>query len=130
MKEAAQLSIDELKRGGYRIVVNINETAQHITYNAFRDDDYFPGNMKGTQGTFGIMDQNTGEIVASIGGRNYRQGNLNRVTVKRQPGSTIKPIAVYGTTMMKKTYGQYAFIPDKKSTYDGYTRQMLIINMT
>src|SRR5690625_7826287 len=99
MKEAADqhhLLIDELKRGGYRIVVNIDETIQQIAYEEFKKEDYFPGNTAGIEGAFVMMDQNTGKIVTAIGGRDYHLGDLNRVTVKRQPGSTMKPIAVYG----------------------------------
>src|SRR5699024_11851099 len=47
MKEAAKkhsISIDELKRGGYRIVVNIDKQAQKIAYEEFKKDRYFPGN--------------------------------------------------------------------------------------
>src|SRR5699024_1221938 len=72
MKEAADqhhLSIDELKRGGYRIVVNIDETIQQIAYEEFKKEDYFPGNTAGIEGAFVMMDQNTGKIVTAIGGR-------------------------------------------------------------
>lgn len=124
MKEAAkehQLSIDELKRGGYRIVVNMDETAQRIAYEQFEKEDYFPGNTKGVQGAFVMMDQQNGAIVAAIGGRDYEPGELNRVTVKRQPGSTMKPIAVYAPAMMREKYQPYSLIPDQKVAYDGYT---------
>ncbi|HLR40520.1 MAG TPA: transglycosylase domain-containing protein [Virgibacillus sp.] len=124
MKEAADqhhLSIDELKRGGYRIVVNIDETIQQIAYEEFKKEDYFPGNTAGIEGAFVMMDQNTGKIVTAIGGRDYHLGDLNRVTVKRQPGSTMKPIAVYGPAMMKEEYHPYSLIRDEALEYDGYT---------
>ncbi|WP_099157317.1 transglycosylase domain-containing protein [Virgibacillus ndiopensis] len=124
MKEAAsdhQLSIDELKRGGYRIVVNMNDTAQQIAYEQFKKEDYFPGNTTGVEGAFVMMDQQTGAIISAIGGRDYSLGDLNRVTVKRQPGSTMKPIAVYGPGMMKEDYQPYTLLPDQKMDNDGYT---------
>lgn len=124
MKEAAdkhELSIDELKRGGYRIVVNMDESTQQIAYNLFQKPDYFPGNTAGVQGAFVMMNQQDGGIVAAIGGRDYELGGLNRVTVKRQPGSTIKPIAVYGPAMMKKKFQPYSLIPDQKKDYNGYS---------
>lgn len=123
MKEAAdnhQLSIDELKRGGYRIVVNIDETIQQIAYQEFQEEDYFPGNTSGVEGAFVMMDQKSGKIVTAIGGRDYHLGDLNRVTVKRQPGSTMKPIAVYGPAMMDD-YEPYSMIRDEALDYDGYT---------
>jgi penicillin-binding protein 2A len=124
MKEAAdshQLSIDELKRGGYRIIVNIDGTIQQIAYEQFQNDDYFPGNTAGVEGAFVMMDQKSGKILAAIGGRDYHLGDMNRVTVKKQPGSTMKPIAVYGPAMMDG-YGPYSMLRDEPLDYDnGYT---------
>ena len=49
------------------------------------------------QGAMVIMENNTGEIKAMIGGRATKGKQLyNRATNPRQPGSAIKPIAVYG----------------------------------
>ncbi|MGP4106607.1 transglycosylase domain-containing protein [Virgibacillus sp. L01] len=120
-KEEYKLSNKELKRGGYRIVVNMNEKAQQIAYRKFKNGDYFPGNTKGVQGAFVMMEQDSGEIVAAIGGRDYQLGNLNRVTVTRQPGSTMKPIAVYGPAMMQEAYQPYTLIRDQKVEINGYT---------
>ncbi|WP_164669557.1 transglycosylase domain-containing protein [Virgibacillus doumboii] len=116
-----QLPIDELKRGGYRIVVNMNENAQQIAYEQFKNGDYFPGNKPGAQGAFVMVEQGSGKIAAAIGGRDYQLGNLNRVTVKRQPGSTMKPIAVYGPAMMKETFQPYTLVRDQKVEINGYT---------
>lgn len=123
-KEAAekyQLSIRGIKRGGYRIVVNVDETAQKIAYRHFQDDQYFPGNTPGVEGAFVMAENTSGRIVAAIGGRQYQLGDLNRLTVKRQPGSTMKPIAVYGPAMMTKKYTPYSVLPDQKMVFDGYS---------
>lgn len=125
MKEAAdqyQISPKELKRGGYRIIVNIDKIAQQIAYEQFKEDTYFPGNTDGAEGSFVMMDQVTGKVIAAIGGRNYQLGDINRVTVKRQPGSTMKPLAVYGPAMMED-YDVYSMIPDELKDYDGYIPQ-------
>jgi len=123
-KEAAekhQLSIDELKRGGYRIVVNMNPNAQKTAYEQFQRDEYFPGNTEDAQGAFIMMEQQTGRIVSVIGGRDYQLGDLNRATVRRQPGSTMKPIAVYAPAMMQEEkYTPYTLIPDRQMDHDGY----------
>lgn len=124
IKEAAEqnnLSINELKRGGYRIVVNMDEQIQKIAYEQFQDDAYFPGNTEGVEGAFVMMDQASGNVVAAIGGRNYELGDLNRLTVSRQPGSTIKPLAVYGPALMRESYHPYSLLVDQKLDYDGYT---------
>ncbi|WP_370642464.1 transglycosylase domain-containing protein [Virgibacillus salidurans] len=123
MKEAAdkhELPVNELKRGGYRIVVNMDETAQQIAYEQFQNGEYFPGNTEGAQGAFVMMEQATGKIISAIGGRDYQIGDLNRATVARQPGSVMKPIAVYGPAMMQE-YTPFSLIPDRQMDHDGYT---------
>src|SRR5690625_3175746 len=105
LKEAAQdyhLSFSELQRGGYRMIVHLNESIQRTAYQLFLEDDYFPGNSEGVEGAFVMLDHKTGHIIAALGGRDYELGDLNRITIKRQPGSTIKPIAVYGPALMQE----------------------------
>lgn len=47
-----------------------------------------------------IMENNTGEIKAMMGGRGVKGKQLfNRATSTRQPGSSIKPIGVYGPAL-------------------------------
>lgn len=124
MKEAAdkhQLPIRELQRGGYRIVANVDETAQKASYQSFQDDDYFPGNTDGVEGAFVMMDHETGRVVAVQGGRNYALGDLNRATIKRQPGSALKPVAVYGPAFMTDDFQPYSMIPDQEMDIDGYS---------
>ncbi|WLV25514.1 transglycosylase domain-containing protein [Aciduricibacillus chroicocephali] len=124
MKEAAAdygLSIEELKRGGYKIKTSIDPAAQKAAYEKFQDDAYFSGNTEGVQGALTLMNEKDGSLVALIGGRDYQLGNLNRVNVLRQPGSTMKPLAVYGPAMMKGKFNPYSLLIDQKRTYNGYT---------
>ncbi|TRM11853.1 PBP1A family penicillin-binding protein [Lentibacillus cibarius] len=124
VKEAADkyhVSMKELRRGGYRIVITVEPEAQQIAYRKFQNKNYFPGNTDGVEGAFVMLEQQSGEIAAAIGGRDYKFGDMNRVTVKRQPGSAIKPLAVYGPAMMKEAYQPYTMIQDKKQAIDGYT---------
>lgn len=123
MKEAAKkysISIDELKRGSYRIVVNIDEQAQKIAYEEFKKDRYFPGNTDGVEGAFVMLEEATGQVKVALGGREYQLGDLNRVTVKRQPGSTFKPLAVYGPAMMLEEYEPYSLLKDEEIAYGEY----------
>ncbi|MGJ9459339.1 transglycosylase domain-containing protein [Oceanobacillus sp. CF4.6] len=117
MKEAAeehQLSVDQLKSGGYRIIVNMDSDIQKIAHEHYQRDAFFPGNTSGVEGAFVMLEEDTGKIVSAIGGRNYQLGDLNRVTVQRQPGSTFKPVAVYGPAMMlEETYNPFSLLPDQ-----------------
>ncbi|MFC2949973.1 transglycosylase domain-containing protein [Virgibacillus sediminis] len=118
MREAAdkyQLSINKLKQGGYRIVVNMDEYAQKAAYEAFQDDSYFPGSTEGVEGAFTMMEQDTGRVTAAIGGRDYQLGDLNRTAVTRQPGSVMKPLAVYGPALMQtEKYTPYTLVLDQQ----------------
>ncbi|KGX92621.1 penicillin-binding protein 1F [Pontibacillus halophilus JSM 076056 = DSM 19796] len=124
VKEASdtyQLSEEELLQGGYRIVVGVDEAAQRLSYDMMKNGDYFPGTSERVQGSFLLMDDQSGEIVAAHGGRNYERGDLNRVNVKRQPGSTMKPLAVYGPALEQEEYEPYSLLTDEKATYNSYT---------
>ncbi|WP_053220415.1 transglycosylase domain-containing protein [Virgibacillus senegalensis] len=124
IKEAAekyQLTLPELKRGGYRLVVNIDEYAQRTAYEHFQDDQYFSGSASGVDGSFVLLDHQSGEIAAAIGGRDYQIGGLNRAMVNKQPGSTMKPLAVYGPAMMQDDYDPYSLLNDEERSYGEYT---------
>ncbi|MFD1017775.1 transglycosylase domain-containing protein [Thalassobacillus hwangdonensis] len=119
IKEAAsdyKLSREELKRGGYRLVVNMYRDIQQIAYEQFQEAKFVPGSVEGVQGAFTLIDQDSGAIVAAIGGRDFQHGQLNRVTVRRQPGSTIKPLAVYGPALMKD-YDPYSMLVDRQMEF-------------
>lgn len=54
------------------------------------------------QAAMAIVGVGTGEIKAMVGGRSFRgQKLLNRALNPRQPGSAIKPLAVYGAALQK-----------------------------
>src|SRR5699024_6347543 len=96
LKEAQNkqvLSTKKLKRGGYKIVTPLKEEFQEIAYENFQNGEYFPGNTKGTEGAFVMMDQEAGGLVAALGGRQFEITEQNRLNEKRQPGSTMKPLA-------------------------------------
>lgn len=124
IKEAEEkygITLDELKANRYRIVTTMDEEIQEIVYDQFQYDGYFPGNNKETvEGAFVMIDSKTGAIVAAMGGRDYERGNLNRALEKRQPGSTMKPIAVYAPALELGEFTPYSMLPDKKQDFDGY----------
>ncbi|MDC3417256.1 PBP1A family penicillin-binding protein [Aquibacillus salsiterrae] len=116
-----QLSPAELKRGGYQIVANVNETAQRIAYEKLQDDQFYFGSTPGVEASFILLNEQTGELEAVLGGRNFEPGRLNRAEVPRQPGSVMKPIAVYGPAMMLEEYNPYSSLKDEYQSIDGYT---------
>ncbi|WNB91431.1 PBP1A family penicillin-binding protein [Bacillus sp. NEB1478] len=120
-REKYHISREELRQGGYKIVVPMDPDTQTIAYKAFQDGRYFVGT--GTdkpEGALVLMNSKTGGLIAVQGGRNFITGGLNRVVVNRQPGSTFKPLAVYGPALESEKYKPYSMIKDEELSYKGY----------
>lgn len=106
---AAEKGISELAaqtlvyNAGYEIYCCLDKNIQAKVDKIYEDLDALPKATNGTssqlQSGIVIMDQYTGKIVALSGGTGKKTINfgLNRATkTTRPPGSSIKPIAVYG----------------------------------
>ncbi|MGK9252414.1 transglycosylase domain-containing protein [Paenibacillus sp. D9] len=125
VKEAMQvmdMSEDEIRLGGYKIYTSLNATAQQTIEDEFDDDSNFeksPDEQK-QQAAMVIMDHSDGSIKAMIGGRDYVRKGLNRVTVPRQPGSSFKPITVYGPALETGDYTPGSTLRDDKKCYGSY----------
>jgi penicillin-binding protein 1A len=104
----------KLYSGGLKIYTTLDPNIQDIVEKVANDDKYYPtlkkdistwGKDKTIQPQIGIviMDYRTGEVKGVVGGRgNQPQRSQNRATDKRfarQPGSSMKPLAVYGPAM-------------------------------
>ncbi|WP_070119943.1 transglycosylase domain-containing protein [Bacillus marinisedimentorum] len=124
LKEANEkyhLSYEEVMTGGYSIKVPMDEKIQRTAYKLFQEEKYFPGSDEHVQGSFVLLDNKTGGVLSVIGGRNYVHKGLNRAVVKRQPGSALKPLAVYGPAIEEGKFGPYSMLVDEKKTYGKYT---------
>ncbi|WP_235182758.1 transglycosylase domain-containing protein [Gracilibacillus boraciitolerans] len=119
-EEVYDLSREALKRGGYTIEVNMDPTIQKIAYEQMQKSDFFHGSNDAVDGSFILMEQTTGNLQALIAGRDFQLNDINHVITKKQPGSVIKPLAVYGPAMQLGNYLPYDLIPDQDINYDGY----------
>ena len=119
-KDVYSLSNEELLRGGYTISVPLIKKVQQTAYDLFQESSYFPGTDEFAEGAFVLLDNKTGGVISIIGGRNYVQKGLNRSIVRRQPGSTLKPLAVYGPALDEQEFGPYSLLVDKKLSYGKY----------
>ncbi|MCD8500592.1 MAG: PBP1A family penicillin-binding protein [Bacillaceae bacterium] len=117
------LSNEEILRGGYTIVVTIDKELQAKSYEMLQEAEAFQtsGPEQEIEAAFVLMDNKSGGILAAHGGRNYVRQGLNRVNVKRQPGSTIKPLVVYAPALETGQYHPYSLLKDELLDYDGYT---------
>jgi len=95
--------VDDLRTGGYSITLTVDLEAQNIAKNALKfgydrilkRDKYLDTNKSTTKtlnGAMVVLENNTGAILALLGGVDYKQSSFNRATQSsRQPGSSIKP---------------------------------------
>ncbi|HPI92318.1 MAG TPA: transglycosylase domain-containing protein [Deltaproteobacteria bacterium] len=83
-----------LSRGGLSIFTTLDMHVQHVTEEAVaRGLEGHPGNI---QAACVVLRPATGEILAMVGGRDFRASQYNRaVSLKRTIGSLIKPIIYY-----------------------------------
>ncbi|MHB1654418.1 MAG: transglycosylase domain-containing protein [Desulfitobacteriaceae bacterium] len=98
------LSEDQIFNGGLQIYSTVDPKIQATAEAAFADPANFPQGMPDMQveGAMTLMDPSTGSIRAMVGGRNYTPRGINRAWYsKRQPGSAIKPLVVYGPAIEK-----------------------------
>ncbi|MEC1524105.1 penicillin-binding protein 1A [Neobacillus niacini] len=92
------LSQDELLTGGYQIYTELDPAMQNAMEKTYQRDDLFPrGSDQVVQSGGILLDPKTGGIRAIVGGRGeHTFRGYNRATqLKAQPGSSIKPIAVF-----------------------------------
>ncbi|MDQ1638044.1 MAG: penicillin-binding protein [Pyrinomonadaceae bacterium] len=87
-----------------RIYTTIDLDLQRLAENALRQqlDRLAVASKNGAakpQGALVALDPKTGNVLAMVGGRDYAESQLNRVTdARRQPGSTFKPF-VYAAAL-------------------------------
>lgn len=126
-RELLGLSADEVLNGGFEIYTSFDPTLQAAADNVYQDTSLFPTNASdGTpvQSAMAVVDTASGAIRAMVGGRDYavRRG-LNRATqMRRQPGSALKPLAVYGPAL-ELGYTTASVLLDEKTSFNGYTPQ-------
>lgn len=80
-----------LTTGGIKIYTTLNETAQNELEKSITSK-----NLNELQVAAILMNPDNGEILALVGGNNYRNSQFNRaINAKRQVGSTMKPFLYY-----------------------------------
>ena len=94
---------DLIYNGGLKIVATVEPEIQDIMDKVYAEGEGFPSFYGGApQSAMVITDPANGQIKGIVGGTGQKQGArvLNRASqTRRQPGSTIKPIAVYAPAL-------------------------------
>ncbi len=119
------VSAEMLLAGGYRIDTTLDPDMQTVLDRQFEEKSVFPANHKdGTpvQAAAAAVDTATGAVRAIVGGRQYetRRG-LNRAThLRRQPGSALKPLAVYAPAIQYAGWTAASVILDEPTAFGSY----------
>ncbi|MBV5277471.1 MAG: transglycosylase domain-containing protein, partial [Campylobacteraceae bacterium] len=113
---------DDLKKGGYQIHLSIDLKLQSLAQESLklgysgiisRSKD---GNHSELNGAMVVMENNSGNILALVGGVDYAKSSFNRATQsKRQPGSSFKPFLYQKA--LDWGYSPLSEIPDISRTY-------------
>ncbi len=115
-----------LYNGGLKIYIAQDPAIQEAMDSVYSDSSSFP-KLRGEvqpESAMVIMDPYTGQVKALCGGRGEKEGKrtLNRATQSlRQPGSSIKPISVYGPAMEYGLITPSTIVKDSPITIDGWT---------
>ncbi len=117
---------DLLCNGGLKIYATVDPEIQNTMEDYYENSSNFP-NLYGSdiaQSAMVIMNPSNGQVKGIVGGRGEKEGSriLNRASQsKRQPGSSIKPIAVYAPALEENIVNLSSTINNLKLTVGSWT---------
>ena len=118
------ISGDALLGGGYRIYTALEPEYQQIAdaeYAAGKNFAAAAGDGERPQSAMACVDAGSGAVLCIVGGREYTvQRGLNRATqLQRQPGSALKPLAVYAPAIENYGATTATVLNDTPTTFSG-----------
>lgn len=119
-------TVEAVRTGGYTIYTSLDSSIQATLQSVIDDDlaDYTELSEDGIyalQGAAVCVDNDTGMVVAIVGGRS-NSGEYNRgYQAKRQSGSSIKPFLDYAPAFNEGVVTPGSILVDEETTVDGYT---------
>ncbi len=110
-----------LYTGGVKIYTTYKPEVQTAMENYYTKTSNFPNTN--IQSAMVVIDVKTGGVAGIVGGIGEKPGSLtlNRATSPRQPGSTIKPLAVYAPALEKGIITPASVYNDVAKDYNGWT---------
>lgn len=112
--------------GGYKVKTTLDkklydtlqETKKQFTsYPTYSQD----GSIYPLEIGASVIENSTGKVLAFIGGMDYKKQQLNHATrTRRSPGSTIKPLLVYGPAIDKGYITPNSTVLDKRFNHYGW----------
>lgn len=115
---------EQILTGGLQIYTQLDLRVQDPLEKVYKDDQYFPPGTEEqmVQSGMVIIDHKTGGISGLVGYRGERAfRQFNRASqLKRQPGSVLKPLIVYGPAL-EAGYTPGTYLYDGPLNIDGYS---------
>lgn len=106
--------------GGFRIYTTLNNTVQTLMEEAYANTENFPSTSSAdlVESAMVVLDTDNNAVLGLVGGREYTtKRGYNRATgMKRQPGSTFKPIADYAPAI-EAGYSPATVANDVRTTF-------------
>lgn len=116
---------DLIYNGGLKIISTVDPDIQSIMDDVYAKGNGYPSFYgEAPQSSMVITDPLTGEIRGIVGGKGQKTGArvLNRASqTRRQPGSTIKPIAVYAPAIDNGTITLASMVQNSPLDINGWT---------
>ena len=113
-------SASSIYTGGYRIYTTLNTDVQTLMESAFANSENFPGTNSAdlVESAMVVLSTSDNSILGLMGGREYTtKRGYNRATdMKRQPGSTFKPLADYAPAI-EQGYSPATVANDVRTTF-------------
>ncbi len=120
------LQAESLLGGGYHIYTALDREQQDLIDAQYANSANFPADASDgvpAQSAMASVDVNSGAVRAIVGGRQYEvQRGLNRATqMRRQPGSSLKPLAVYAPAIEYHGYMTASVLNDTPQKFGDYS---------
>lgn len=122
-EEKYGISEEMLYRGGWKLYTSLDPKMQDAMADAFAKDSLFPkdGPKQHVEAGMVVVDPKTGGVAAMMGGREYAHKGFSHATdMRRQPGSSFKPLAVYAPAFELGDWNAGSSLPNNKQDFDGY----------
>ncbi|MCX7748768.1 MAG: PBP1A family penicillin-binding protein [Clostridia bacterium] len=124
-----QVALKNIYNNGYKIYTTMDSAAQKAMDDVFINEKNFPVVNKGgehAQAAMVIIDPRNGQVRALYGGYGPKTTvGLNRASsplMKRQPGSSLKPVAVYGPAVDQRLITAATVIDDVPVYMNGLSK--------
>lgn len=116
----------QLRSGGFEIYTSFDTSVQKklqksVDSTLSGEKDKQANGQYSLQAAAAVVDNETGMVIAAVGGRGTKSSYNRAFQAARQPGSTIKPLLDYGPAIERGIVTPGSMMQDKQITIAGYS---------